>query len=156
VRAVTHGDPAALAPAAALRRLAVLATVADSADFRQLATLFKRVRNIVAKNAPEGMAALHAAGAPLESILTEEAERALWAQYQQCAPGIAAAAAGGDRLQEAFERCARLGPAVARFFDDVMVMCDDPALRMARLRVVFSIEQLVLQLADVSEIVSQE
>lgn len=156
VRAVTHGDPAALAPAAALRRLAVLATVADSADFRQLATLFKRVRNIVAKNAPEGMAALHAAGAPLESILTEEAERALWAQYQQCAPGIAAAAAGGDRLQEAFERCARLGPAVARFFDDVMVMCDDPTLRMARLRLVFSIEQLVLQLADVSEIVSQE
>jgi len=156
VRAVTHGDPAALAPAVALRRLAVLATVADSADFRQLATLFKRVRNIVAKNAPEGMAALHAAGAPLESILTEEAERALWSQYQQCAPGIAAAAAGGDRLQEAFERCARLGPAVARFFDDVMVMCDDPTLRMARLRLVFSIEQLVLQLADVSEIVSQE
>jgi len=156
VRAVTHGDPGALAPAAALRRLAVLATVADSADFRQLATLFKRVRNIVAKNAPEGMAALHAAGAPLESILTEEAERALWTQFQQCAPGIAAAAAGGDRLQEAFERCARLGPAVGRFFDDVMVMCDDPTLRMARLRLVFSIEQLVLQLADVSEIVSQE
>jgi len=156
VRAVTHGDPAALAPAAALRRLAVLATVADSADFRQLATLFKRVRNIVAKNAPAGMAALHAAGAPLEGILTDEAERALWAQYQECAPGIGAAAAGGDRLQEAFERCARLGPAVARFFDDVMVMCDDPTLRMARLRLVFSIEQLVLQLADVSEIVSQE
>jgi glycyl-tRNA synthetase beta chain len=156
VRAVTHGHPAALAPAAALRRLEVLATVADSAEFRQLATLFKRVRNIVAKNAPEGMAALHAAGAPLESILTEEAERALWSQYQQCAPGIAEAAAGGDRLQEAFERCARLGPAVARFFDDVMVMCDDPTLRMARLRLVFSIEQLVLQLADVSEIVSQE
>lgn len=156
VRAVTHGHPAALAPAAALRRLAVLATVSTSADFRQLATLFKRVRNIVAKNAPEGMAALHAAGAPLESILTEEAERALWSQYQQCAPGIAEAAAGGDRLQEAFERCARLGPAVARFFDDVMVMCDDPTLRTARLRLVFSIEQLVLQLADVSEIVSQE
>ena len=46
VRAVTHGDARALAPLTVRRKLAVLPELTDSAEFTQLATLFKRVRNI--------------------------------------------------------------------------------------------------------------
>ncbi len=46
VRAVTHGDARALAPLTVRRKLAVLPDLAGAAEFTQLATLFKRVRNI--------------------------------------------------------------------------------------------------------------
>jgi glycyl-tRNA synthetase beta subunit len=45
---------------------------------------------------------------------------------------------------------------VAKFFDDVMVMADDVKLRDARLRLLRRLESLILQLADVSEIVPEE
>jgi len=38
----------------------------------------------------------------------------------------------------------------------VMVMADDPKLRDARLRLLRRLERLILQLADVSEIVPEE
>ena len=49
VRAVTSGDPRALRPLQARRKLEVLPEFTESAEFKQLAVLFKRVRNI-AKN----------------------------------------------------------------------------------------------------------
>ena len=56
----------------------------------------------------------------------------------------------------AFAEAAKAGPAVAKFFDDVMVMADDAKLRDARLRLLRRLEGLILQLADVSEIVPEE
>ena len=44
VRAVTHGDFDALNPLIARRKLEVLPEFTSSADFKQLATAFKRVR----------------------------------------------------------------------------------------------------------------
>jgi glycyl-tRNA synthetase beta subunit len=44
---------------------------------------------------------------------------------------------------------------VDRFLHDVFVMVEDPALRQARLRLMYSLARLVLRLADVSEIVPQ-
>ena len=49
VRAVTHGDPALVSPLVAKRKLETLPEFTESDDFKQLAGLFKRVRNI-AKN----------------------------------------------------------------------------------------------------------
>ncbi len=54
------------------------------------------------------------------------------------------------------EEAAKFGPSVATFFDDVMVMTEDAGLREARLRLMWTLEHLILQLADVSEIVPQE
>jgi glycyl-tRNA synthetase beta chain len=44
---------------------------------------------------------------------------------------------------------------VAKFFDDVLVMADDPALRDARLALLKRLEGLILQLADISEMVPE-
>ena len=46
--------------------------------------------------------------------------------------------------------------ALAEFFDDVMVMTEDVKVRDARLRLLRRLEGLILQLADVSEIVPEE
>ena len=58
------------------------------------------------------------------------------------------------RLPQGVCRGAALGPAVARFFDDVMVMADDPRC-VRRASADASARTLILQLADVSEMVPQ-
>ena len=62
----------------------------------------------------------------------------------------------GQGFRQAFGEAARLGPTVAKFFDDVLVMAEDARLRDARLRLMKRLEALILQLADVSEIVPEE
>jgi glycyl-tRNA synthetase beta chain len=47
-------------------------------------------------------------------------------------------------------------PVVARFFNEVFVMTDDPAVRRARLRLMKRLEALILELGDISEIVATE
>jgi len=70
------------------------------------------------------------------------------------APGIRDAASRGD-YREAFAGIAALQPAVAKFFDDVLVMADDEALRHARLGLVAALRDLILGIADISEIVTE-
>jgi len=43
--------------------------------------------------------------------------------------------------------------AVDRFFTEVFVMADDPRLRTARLKLMADLRDLILQFADISEIV---
>lgn len=148
VRAVTHGDPSAVSPLVAKRKLETLPEFTESEDFKQLAGLFKRVRNI-AKN-------LDAASPDLGGTLVEGAEVALAAEVNRLAPVIESAVKAGSGYRHAFAEAAKSGPAVARFFDDVMVMAEDAKLRDARLRLLKRLEGLILQLADVSEIVPEE
>jgi glycyl-tRNA synthetase beta chain len=152
VRAVTSGAPAALSPLQARRKLEVLPEFTETADFRQLAVLFKRVRNI-AKNLDGGP---DAAARIDTALLKEPAEVSLLSEIEQRAPAIAAAVASGQGYRQAFGEAAKLGPTVAKFFDDVLVMADDPKLRDARLRLMKRLEVLILQLADVSEMVPEE
>ena len=148
VRAVTHSEITELSPLTAKRKLEVLPEFTESPEFRQLAILFKRVKNI-AKN-------LDASAKGLGGSLTEPAEKALAAEVDRLQPMIEATVSSGSGYRQAFGEAAKAGPAVAKFFDDVMVMADDPKLRDARLRLLRRLEGLVLQLADVSEIVPEE
>ena len=68
---------------------------------------------------------------------------------------IDAAVETGAGFREAFAEAGRIGPAVDRFFTEVFVMADDPTLRRARLRLMQKVERVILQLADVSEIVRE-
>jgi glycyl-tRNA synthetase beta chain len=149
VRAVTWEAAAAVSPLQARRKVEVLPEFAESPDFKQLAILFKRVRNI-ARN-------LDRAGGDVDrALLREPAEKALISEIDQRQPAIESAVQSGSGFRQAFSEAARLGPGVAKFFDDVLVMADDPRLREARLRLMKKLETLILQLADVSEIVPEE
>ena len=150
VRAVTHQPLDQLRPLDARRKLEVLPEITDAPDFRTLATLFKRVKNISRKLPPGG-----GSEAPFEDLLTEPAERALLAELERRRSIIDRAVERGTGFRKAFAEAAKIGPAVDRFFTEVFVMADDLSLRRARLLLMQEVEQLILQLADVSEIVPE-
>ena len=155
VRAVTQPWPSwrAVAPLDARRKLEALAGFTGSADFQQLAALFKRVRNIARSLSDDEFAAAEAGRAALSNDSPEPAEAALAAELDRRRPAVAAAVAAGTDYRAAFAEAAAFGPAVDRFFTDVLVMAGDPDLRRRRLVLLKRLERLVLQLADVSALV---
>jgi glycyl-tRNA synthetase beta chain len=145
VRGATSGA-GGLSPLRARRIAAALQSMRTSEDFQALAVLFKRVKNIARELA---------ARQPLErGALTEAAEVALLTALAEREPAVRAAIAGAD-YRRAFTEIAALRPAVDRFFADVFVMAEDPRLRTARLTLMADLRDLILELADISEIVSQ-
>ena len=133
-------------PLRARRVAEALQALRTSADFQALAALFKRVKNIARELA--GRAALDRAA------LTEPAEQALLAALDECRPQVEAAVARAD-YRRALSVIARLRPAVDRFFTDVFVMADDERVRTARLTLMADLRDLILSLADISEIAAQ-
>jgi glycyl-tRNA synthetase beta chain len=154
VRAVTHGPLAAIVPADARRKLDVLPEFTGSPEFQQLAVAFKRVRNIARELSLDRFEALEAAGQSLN--LSDEAEKALALEIDRRRPVIDSTASSGDRYREAFAEAARFKPVVDRFFDAVLVMAPEPAVRERRLRLLRRLEALILKLADISEIVPED
>jgi glycyl-tRNA synthetase beta chain len=156
VRAVMAARPlAALSPLVARRMLEVLPEFTGTPAFRQLATAFKRVKNIARELPPEAFAAAEREQPDLRALLREPAELALHDELQQRRPAIERMLARGDQYRAAFAEAAAFGPAVDRFFTEVFVMADDAALRQARLRLMTHLASLILTLADISEIVPQ-
>ena len=148
VRAVLHGGIERVSPLEARLKLEALAQMGGSEALLGVATLLKRVKNITKGVGDAGD------WPAIRTRLVEPAEQALWSQVDERAPGIRNAAAGGD-YREAFAGIAGLQPAVAKFFDDVLVMTDDEPLRQARLALVAALRDLVLGIADISEIVTE-
>ena len=149
VRAVLHGGIEGVSPLEARLKLEALGHMSGSEALLGVATLLKRVKNIT-KSVPDG-----ADWSGLHGRLVEPAERTLWSQMDQRAPAIRDAAARGD-YRDAFAGIAALQPPVAKFFDDVLVMAEDEALRNARLALVASLRDLILGIADLSEIAIDE
>jgi glycyl-tRNA synthetase beta chain len=112
-------------PLQVLRLARVLEEQRQSVWFGELLTSAVRVRNILAK-APE------ASGEPREDLLVLEAERELLAALSELEPKIEAAVRESDWLALA-EALHALSPAIARFFDQVLVMDEDPGVRENRL-----------------------
>ena len=157
VRAVTHQTSLSeVRPLDARRKLEVLPEFTGSADFLQLATLFKRVRNIAKQLPSEALDKIPFGMTRVSSADEEPAEMQLREELDQRGPKIDRAETVGEGYRAAFAEAARFGPAVDRFFTDVLVMADDPAVRRRRLGLMRRLEQLILQLADVSEIVQEQ
>ncbi|CAN5824039.1 glycine--tRNA ligase subunit beta [soil metagenome] len=142
VRAVTATPD--VSPLRARRVARALQGLRASEDFQALAVLFKRVKNI-ARELPDP--------ADLDrDALTEPAERALLDARDARRPAVARAAAGADYTR-ALTEIAALRPVVDCFFTEVFVMADDARVRTARLTLMASLRDLILDLADISEIV---
>ena len=135
-----------VSPLRARRVAEAIQRMRGSEDFQALAVLFKRVKNI-AREMPPGVASDRAA-------LTEPAERALLEELETRTPRVAAAAARSD-YRAALMDIAGLRAAVDRFFTEVFVMADDVRVRHARLKLMADLRDLILHLADISEIIPQ-
>jgi glycyl-tRNA synthetase beta chain len=144
VRAATSS--AGAVPLRARRLAEALQAMRSSADFQALAVLFKRVKNIARERKDS---------APIDrAALTEPAERALVDELAARRPRIANAASASD-YKTAFVEIAGLRPAVDRFFTEVYVMAEDARTRGARLALMAELRDLIVELADISEIVPQ-
>ncbi|MBI2828829.1 MAG: glycine--tRNA ligase subunit beta [Acidobacteria bacterium] len=148
VRAVLHGGIEGVSPLEARLKIEALAHMSGSEALLSVATLLKRVKNIT-----KGVGDTRD-WAAIQARLVEPAEQTLWSQVDARAPGIRDASARGD-YREAFAGIAALQPAVMKFFDDVLVMTDDEPLRHARLALVAALRDVILAIADISEIVTE-
>ena len=106
-----------------------------------LAAANKRVSNILAKfegDLPERVD---------ENLLTEEPEQAL---YQALATPAVSIELKNGGYQKQLTQLAELREPVDKFFDNVMVMADDEALKKNRLTLLNQLRNLFLQIADIS------
>jgi glycyl-tRNA synthetase beta chain len=154
VRAVMPVRKIALKPNEMLKRAEALAQARQSKEFEALAVLFKRVKNITkdfraTEATPSGWAAIRAA-------LTEPSELALLAELEQRWGKIQKALEDRQFL-DAMNQLAPLHGPVDKFFTDVLVMAEDPALRQARLALLDTLRSTVMQAGgDISEIAPEE
>ena len=120
-------------------------------DFRKLAAAEalaaanKRIGNILRK------ADQNVPGAADPELFEMEAERELHEQIEQSAEKIRPLMKAAD-YGATLQTLSGLRKAVDRFFDDVMVMADDPSVRGNRLALLASLSKQFLQVADLSRL----
>jgi glycyl-tRNA synthetase beta chain len=150
IRAIMHEGIARVSPLEARRKLEALAQMAGSSALVGVAVVFKRVKNIT-REVPLGSRDVGA----LRGTLVEPAETALADALASRSGSVRDAIAQG-RYADAFAEIAQMEPVVTTFFDDVLVMTEDAGLRTARLALVAALRDLILELADISEIVAEQ
>ena len=104
----------------------------------------KRIRNILRKSeAPDG---------DLDpKLLRERAEQALAERVVALRPEVEKLCQE-RQYQQAMEQLATLAEPVAKFFDDVLVMAEEPEIRHNRLRLLRDVRELFLTIADLSRL----
>ncbi|WP_419812411.1 glycine--tRNA ligase subunit beta [Bacterioplanoides sp.] len=113
-------------------------------EAQALAAANKRVSNILAKNGGESVVA-----DVNEALLSEEAEKVLAAQVAEKQTEVQPLLADA-KYKEALASLAGLRDAVDAFFDNVMVMADDEAVKNNRLALLKQLQGLFIAIADIS------
>ena len=126
-------------------RLDAVREFASLTEAASLAAANKRISNILKKS--EGAAT----GGVQVALLTEAAEKALYAQLEQVAPRVQSQLAARD-YTGALSALAALREPVDTFFNDVMVNAEDPALRANRLALLGALHQQMNCVADISRL----
>ncbi len=116
-----------------------------------LSAAAKRIGNLLDKSASD-----EAAAASVDAALfTEDAERDLATALYALKPEVEQAMQQGDYVA-ALRNVATLATPVDRFFDQVMVMAEDTAVRANRLGLLRELSGLASGVADLSRLVPQE
>jgi glycyl-tRNA synthetase beta chain len=132
------------------KRLVALKAIRKSKNFEPLAVSFKRIRNILEKsNFKKDEAAIQ------PDLFESGAERELFATVRAAAAKVQAEKRAG-KYQEALEVVAGLRKAVDDFFEQVMVMAENEAVRKNRLALLSEILREFTTIADFSELGGEE
>ena len=129
-----------------LNRAKAVAEARGNADFIRVATSFKRIRNIL--NAAEEPIPDHVDN----TRLIEPTEKDLAARIDQLSTTVESAATD-KRYGEALSTIAGIADTVDRFFDEILVMDKDEALRQNRLALLNSLKTVFETVADFSRLV---
>lgn len=131
-------------------RLKAMAAIVGRPDFEPLAAAFKRVVNIIEKQAKDVQ------GATVDpALLSEDAEKALFQAFEASRGRVEASVKGHD-FPAALNEIATLKPAVDSFFDKVRVLADDAKVKQNRVALLGSIGRLFSGIADFSKIQAGE
>ncbi len=143
--AVLAREPASLVDFA--RRLDAVQSFVALDEAASLAAANKRIANILRKSAESGEAI-----ATLNVALFDEPAEGALAKATASAVTAVSPLLEGREYTEAMRQLAGLRDPVDRFFDDVLVMADDDALRANRLALLADVRDLFLRVADVSRL----
>lgn len=127
------------------RRIKAVSAFTKLDQSSALAAANKRVRNLLAKQQ------LAADSEVKESLLSEPAEQTLAEQVASHRAMIQPMLAD-QHYEQALKTLAGLKEPVDAFFDDVMVIADDPAIQNNRLALLQQLEMLFGQIADISQL----
>jgi len=128
------------------RRVRAVAAFAQHEAAGALAAANKRIANILRKSdAQAGDTSVR------ESLLQDDAELRLASSVAMARERVAPMLEAGDYAQ-ALSALAELRPVVDRFFDEVMVNVDDPALRANRVALLQGVLSLFSSIADIGRL----
>jgi len=127
------------------RRLSAVQAFIELESAASLAAANKRVANILKKAEHGGETAVK------EKLLIDPAEVALWTELGAAKIAVAPMLEARE-YTAALTALAGLRETVDRFFDDVMVMADDKAIRNNRLALLAEMRALFLDVADISRL----
>jgi glycyl-tRNA synthetase beta chain len=138
----------------AIARAEALTAVRGSEDLAAIAAALKRIKNILRQAVEKGVLPKDgSAGSVAEAALSDPAEKALHAEARNLAPVVEDLRSRREYGQ-ALEKIATLRPNVDLFFDKVMVMTEDEAVRRNRLALIAEVLGGFSSIADFSELVS--
>lgn len=123
-----------------LARIESLHNMRTREDFGLLAGSFKRIRNIIKGNQDTRIDT---------ALFAENAEKMLFAAYTAVNDKVKPLI-GAREYDLALVEMLTMKEPVDHFFDEVMVMADDPAVRTNRLNLLTSLGELVRQVGDIS------
>lgn len=144
VEAVVAPQPDLLANI--MQRLSAVQSFAALPESAALAAANKRITNIL-KKTDQAYRVVDTA------LLKESAERALFDATERVSFKVQSAYAAGD-FNQALQILATIRPEVDAFFNDVMVMADDPELRANRIALLAMLHGILNQVADISKLAS--
>jgi len=130
-----------------VQRLEAVQAFAALPESASLAAANKRITNILKKNEE----AMPQDAAIKSELLAEPAESALAAKMQSLESSVDSAFANSD-FTGALKTLALMKEEVDAFFNDVMVMADDLALRNNRLALLSSLHGMMNRVADISKL----
>ena len=127
------------------KRIKAVSVFREMAEAESLAAANKRVGNILKKSAVDKTIAVD------ESLLSEDAEKNLFETLNLLSKTVEPLFDSGD-YESALSKLSSLRDPVDAFFDSVMVMADDEAIKNNRIALLNNMNQLFLRAADLSRL----
>ena len=127
------------------KRIKAVTIFRELAEAESLAAANKRVANILKKSALDNSLKVN------ESLLSEDAEKKLYATLSSLSKTVEPMFDAGD-YETALSQLSSLRDPVDAFFDSVMVMADDEAIKNNRIALLNTMNQLFLRAADLSRL----
>ena len=126
-----------------LKRASVLAEFRLTPNFEEIYNALNRVLRILPESTPETVDT---------TLLQDDAEKQLSAHITEAEPNFKQSIQERD-YAKLLTQLAALQPAIDTFFDEVLVMAKEPALRTNRLALLDRIGQNVYAVADLTKLV---